>query len=665
MRRVLRAGPKHLGLALLVTVSVVGGLNANRAFAFDFFGLFGDGIPEPSKGALPYEVSFETRGDDDLSSVIRQVSNLYSLRRDAPPDGVTLEARARGDYPAMIDALWSAGYYNAKVTILVAGRPLSLGQDLANGAARAAEAYRGRARVPVQVVADLGPLFRLRQIAVVNKATGRPFSEEEFPSRLLKLEPGDPARTPDMRAAIARITDWFRAQSYPLVRVLDPAPVVDHASQTVDIVFTVDTGRKAGIGAITMKRPQTFPQDVARSFIYLDYGEPYTPKKLNDMRKSVATIPAVGSVRVREGTALDSYGNLPVFVEVTDRSPNLVGFQVAHSTLDGPTGRVFYENRNLFGGAERLRLEGAAFFAPRIDGSRIRDPGDLKISDIGARFTVGFLKPAIGGSPFDFTLDGIVERNRVGSARFGGYTNRLAGGTVGFRYRWDETLFFTGGVKYEKGQTSDTISNVDYDLVGIPVGLKFDNTDSLLDPTTGFRVNANLATYPGFLGSSVGFTRGTADVSGYYALDEDKNYVLAGRVGVGSLLDGPSNLGEVPSNYRFYTGGGGSVRGYRYQTISPLSVYGTVVGGRSLFEANVEARIKVTDTIGIVPFFDVGAAYGGKVPDLTKGDPQMSAGVGLRYYTSIGPIRVDVAMPINKRRGDQPVVLYVSLGQAF
>ncbi len=130
--------------------------------------------------------------------------------------------------------------------------------------------------------------------------------------------------------------------------------------------------------------------------------------------------------------------------------------------------------------------------------------------------------------------------------------------------------------------------------------------------------------------------------------------------------DAPSDLRDIPSNYRFFSGGGGSVRGYRYQTIGPRTPpFGFVVGGRSLFEANVEARVKVTDTIGIVPFFDIGGAYAGSIPDFTRGDTRMSAGLGLRYYTGIGPIRLDVAFPLNPRPGDQPVVLYVSIGQSF
>lgn len=660
-----RARARRPATALMcVTVLICAGAGGS-ARAFDFFGLFGrDSVPEPSGSALPYELSFEVRGDGDVESLLRQASNLDKLRRDAPPDGDTLVQRVRADFPPLIDALWSAGYYNARVTVTVAGVALEIGADPGERAARAANALRGRARVPVVVVAETGPLFTLRSLATLDARTGLPLPESELPLRVLRLKPGDPARAVDLRAAIVRIVDHYRRASYPLVKAPLPAPVVDHAALVVDVAFAVDPGPKAGFGEVAIKGPQLFPQAVVRSFVYLEPGQPYSPKALDDTRRSVATIPAVGSVRIREGDRLDANGRLPIFLEVTDRAPNLVGYSAGFSTTDGPTGRLYYEHRNLFGEAERLRLEGSAFFAPRNDGSRIREIGDFKTSDIGARFTTSFLKPALGGSRVDFLFDGVVERNRTGGGRFGGYTGRLGGVTPALRFRVDETLAASAGVKYEQGKFSDVISSISYRLVGVPLGLTFDNTDKLLDPSTGVRVRATVTPYPTAFGSSVGFTRATGDASTYLALDENADYILAGRIGLGGFLDGPARLEDLPANYRFYAGGGGSVRGYRYQSIGPRGPFGFTVGGRSLFEANLEARLKVTDTIGIVPFFDIGGAYAEQYPDF-RGDTRMAAGLGLRYYTGIGPIRLDVAVPVNPRRGDKDFALYVSIGQSF
>ena len=150
--------------------------------------------------------------------------------------------------------------------------------------------------------------------------------------------------------------------------------------------------------------------------------------------------------------------------------------------------------------------------------------------------------------------------------------------------------------------------------------------------------------------------------SAYYAIDEAANYVLAGRIGFGSLF-GPE-LNEIPTTHRFYAGGAGSVRGYAYRSLAPIGPFGQAIGGRSLLDGSVEARIKVTDTIGVVPFLDMGNAFASSYPDF-KEPIRFAAGLGLRYYTAIGPIRLDLAMPLERTRGATQVAVYVSIGQAF
>jgi translocation and assembly module TamA len=482
----------------------------------------------------------------------------------------------------------------------------------------------------------------------------------------MKLRPGDPARAADIRAAVARLIDHFRDRAHPLVKIPLPNPTVDHAAETMDVVFVVATGPVAGIGPIAIDGPKTFDPSIVRSFVYLQPGQPYSPKALDDTRRAIAAVPAVGSVRIREADHLDAQGNLPLFVDVTDRKPNLVGFSAGFSTVDGPTTSVYYENRNLFGGAERLRIEGDIFLAPRIDGTTIRSFKDFKPGDIGERFTIGFVKPALGGSRTDLLIDAMAERNRVGGGSFGGYEDRLAGGTAALRYRIDAATSFQAGVKVEEGQTRDTLGRIDYQLVGLPLLARYDTTDKLLDPTSGVRLNATLTPYSTLLGSSVGFTRATATGSAYYALDDEARYLLAGRVGFGSVFGDGGGLASIPADDRFYVGGLDSVRGYAFHTISPIGgVNHFIIGGLSSFSAQVETRVKITDTIGVAPFFDIGGAYTGSVPFFGQGTTRASAGLGLLYYTPIGPVRVDVATPLDPRRPDKRLVLYVSIGQPF
>jgi translocation and assembly module TamA len=378
------------------------------------------------------------------------------------------------------------------------------------------------------------------------------------------------------------------------------------------------------------------------------------------MRKSIASIEALSSVRIREAEALDAYGNLPLFVDITERQPRVIGASVQYSTTDGPAVRAYWAHRNLFGGAERLRIEGSLFYLTEDGGQPDRDDelrwDNLK-EDLGGRVRASFLKPALWGTRNDFLADAVVERDRTE-----GYTSRLVGVTAGIRHRFSDTFSIQGGIEFEKGQTSDILGQVDYTLVGLPLSISYDSTDNALDPTTGIRLLASVTPYPEFLGSSVPMTIARGTASAYYSLDEEARYVLAGRVGLGSIVD--ADLEDIPANRRFFAGGGGSVRGFGYRTLSPTFL-GEPIGGRSLLEASLEARVKITDTIGIVPFVDAGTAFEPSFPDFGE-SVRVSAGLGLRYYTGIGPIRLDVATPLKREKGDdRSIAIYVGIGQAF
>lgn len=660
MRPVERRFQKPLSFKPVAFVFIASVLLAGPpqpANAFDFFGLFGREKPlEPSAEKLPYEITFSISGDSDLEGPLKQVSRLYGLRADAPPDAEALVLRAQGDLPRLLDALWGAGHYAATISIDVAGVPLSLQTDRTGAAARAARAYLAKARVPVRVVVAPGERFVFRNVNMRDARTRQALPPSDLPPRGPAIKPGEPAVAAEILAAETQIVDLYRSRSRPFAKVTKREPVVFHPSRAMDVTVDFDPGPVAGIGDITIRGFETVDPRVIRSFIYTEPGTPYSPTVLADMRKSVLKIEALSSARIREGEALDPFGNLPIFLDVSERKPNVIGAAASFSTVDGPLLRAYWANRNLFGGAERLRLEGSLFYAGRNETNRV-GRNEYEWSDIGGRFTASFLKPALWGTRSDFLADAVAARETTD-----GYTSRLANVTAALRYRWSDKISAQIGVEVEVGQASDAISAIDYTLVGIPASVQIDTTDKPLDPSRGFRLSASVTPYIEAFGSTVGMTVARAQASAYYAFDEEARYILAGRIGLGSIVG--AELNEIPSNRRFFAGGGGSVRGFGYRTLGPEAL-GQPIGGRSLFEASLEARIKITDTIGIVPFVDAGTAFESSFPDFSE-QVRVAAGLGLRYYTAIGPIRLDVATPIDGReRGDRPVVLYVSIGQAF
>ena len=632
-----------------------------RAQAFDPVSwILGDGTPAVSPDALPYTVKFDAPGADKAAlQALQDVSNLHKLRGDPPSDGEMLVRRAQVDARPMLGAMWGSGYYDASIRIEIAS--VEIGQDGVSGA-KEAERFRNVSPVPIVVRATPGPVFKLRTISIVDAQTGRRFDADTLPRRAIRIEPGAPARSTDLQSAQASIVDYFRSQSYPLVRVKNAEPLVDHRTKEMDITFTIDRGPRAGFGEVTVSGTTGVDPRVIRSYIYPAPGDPYSPDQTARMRKSILKVPAISSVRIREADRLDADGRIPMSAEVSERPQRVLGASARFSTLDGPALRSYWQHRNLFGGAESLRFEADLFVPPRTNENVFDTLRDFKLGDLGGRLRTTFVKPALGGTRNDLVLDGMVERDRTGGDRYGGYESDRATGSAAIRHRFSDMFSVQAGLSADIGRTTDTLGKVDYHLVGIPFQVSYDSTDNRFNPTRGIRFQGTAATYPGWLGSSVDFTEAKAQLSSYVSVDENSRLVLAGRVAAGTLFGAGTAL--IPANHRFYAGGGGSVRGFRYRSLSPLGPSGEVVGGSNLLETSFEARFKLTDTIGIVPFIDVGGAFSSDYSNFAN-EVRAAAGLGLRYHTAIGPIRLDFAVPLDRRPGEASFAFYAGIGQAF
>lgn len=628
------------------------------ARAFDLFGLFGaePEPPAPSAQALPYTLRITGTDDADILRAVQDTSALYRLRQEPPPDGEGLLRRAETDLPKLTDVLSGYGYYQGTAAIRIDGAPVP-GQ--AAVAITAAEAWRNRGLVPVRISIDLGPLYRLRRIAV-RDPDGRPFPDTVLPARITRVDADVPARSATVLAREAQIIDQFRAQGHPFAKVVARDPVVDDAAHAMAVTFTVDPGPIAGLGPVSVSGAPGIDPATIRSFIYAEPGDPYAPQAVAAIRRSVARIEGIGAVRVREGTALDADGNVPLFVELSERERNLVGVSARYSTVDGPGVRAYYANRNLFGGGETFRLDADIYYLGLGNDpfATQRKIAGIGTNGLGGRLSATYVQPALWGTRNDLLTNAFVTREVQQSYLVDG-----GGASAAIRHRFSDTFSAQVGLDAQAGRSKDALGTVHYHLIGVPVSATYDSTDNLLDPTRGVRAIASLAVYPGAV-SSPGIVVAKAQGSTYYALDEEARTILAGRIGFGSVSGAP--LGDIPDNFRFFAGGGGSVRGYPYRTLGPIGPYNLPIGGRSLLEASLEARIKVTDTIGVVPFFDAGTAFASALPDFDE-KIRTSVGIGLRYYTGIGPIRADLAFPLDPYKGGhvRPAVLYLSLGQAF
>jgi translocation and assembly module TamA len=230
----------------------------------------------------------------------------------------------------------------------------------------------------------------------------------------------------------------------------------------------------------------------------------------------------------------------------------------------------------------------------------------------------------------------------------------------GAEYKLSNQVAMGAGMQFERGHVKERDRTRDYTLLGAPLFARRDSSNDLLNPTDGDRQQITITPY--FPVSKLpGFVQAKANASIYRKLGPTDRYVLAAFAGLGATAG--IKLDDLPKDKRLYAGGGGSVRGYAYQRAGDIDGFGDPVGGRSSVEMGVEMRVKVTESIGIVPFVDAGRAYESQLP--TFKSLLVSAGLGGRYYTAIGPVRLDVAVPLKKRSDDGSFQLYVSLGQAF
>ncbi|WP_188408095.1 autotransporter assembly complex protein TamA [Agaricicola taiwanensis] len=600
---------------------------------------YGPAGAQENAGRITYDVTFSVPAETDLEDRLEDASNLEELK-DQPvdaPEALLVRARAEPEY--LIAALQAEARYGAVVRVTVAGVAVD-----APGASAAVARAAQAGPVPIIVTVEPGPEFKFQSIRTVT-ADGRP---SPVPIDLGKagLTTGEPARSADIIAGERAIVRQIRETGRPLARVAEREAVVNHSTSTMDLTIILDPGAPATFGEVTVSGTDRLRPEIVAERAPFATGEPYSPAKIARYREKLSELAVFKTVRIVEGDQLNPDGSLPIRVEVAERPRRYVGAEASYSTSEGAGVGAYWGHRNLFGGAEGLRLD-----------ANVSRLGANAYDDLEYKLGITFTKPSIITPKDDLTVSVLATREAPDA-----YTRVGVGGVASIKREITEHLSVQAGIEVDRSRIDDVFGRNDYTLIGIPLGVTWDNTDSKLDPTEGFRAALTVTPFPYADGSQAGMTIAKGQVSAYRAIDDAHRFVVAGRIGAGTALG--AEIRDLPANRRFFAGGGGSIRGYTYQSVSPRLDEDTIIGGRSLLEGSLELRVKVTDKIGIVPFVDAGAAFDREFPDFNQ-DIQYAAGLGLRYYTAIGPIRADVAFPLNPREDDPVAAFYISLGQAF
>jgi translocation and assembly module TamA len=373
-------------------------------------------------------------------------------------------------------------------------------------------------------------------------------------------------------------------------------------------------------------------------------GQPYTPERLERARRAMMGLGVFNFVRAQEAPALDRAGRLPVHFQVQERPRHAVGGRFGFETNYGLTASAYWEDRNILGGAERLRLEGEV--------ARI---GETGIEDATYRAFSTLRTPEFLGRD----LQSVTQIGAV-RERLRAYDRDAALASFTLEHRLSETMAVSAGPNYEEGQIGRDGDMNAFRLFGLMGGFRYDNTTNPLDPRQGQRFSVSATPYYSALDSN-SFTRMLAIGTSYFDITGNGGSVLALRAALGSAPGAARD--EITLDKRFYAGGGGSVRGYTYQSIGPRDAANRPLGGASLVEASAEWRQRLTRSWGMAAFLDAGSVGEEAKPDFSG--LRAGVGLGLRFLTAIGPLRFDVGVPLDRQKDDPSFAIYIGFGQAF
>ncbi|HLO75935.1 MAG TPA: autotransporter assembly complex family protein [Magnetospirillum sp.] len=566
----------------------------------------------------PYDARLTGAPTTDLADRLEAESRLVQSKDEVPQSPLSLRRRAESDVERLTEVLRSEGYYAGTVSFAI-------------------DETETPAKVIVTV--DAGPRFRLEAFNVrLDHAAGQP-EPEPVAIADLGLSIGQPARAEAVVTAQAALLKALAEQGFPLAKVRERQAVVDHAAQIMRVDLAVAQGPLCDFGPVTVSGLDHLDEAWVRRRLPWHEGQRFSVADMERLRKRLVESRLFSSVKLSTAETVDADGRLPIAIDLREADRRSIGTGLSWASSEGFAARAWWEHRNLFGAAERLRAEVVA-------------------SEIRNAFDVTARVPDLLAGDQDGIASFTAEEQRTDA-----YVTRTVGGSVGMEWALTPTwrASASGAVERTFEERNDRTRN--YTLVSFPLEARQDDTDDLLDPTRGNRLRAQVRPFVEALGGTVGFNRFEISDSHYLQVLDHPRLIVAGWGRFGTITG--IGLDSVPADKRFYVGGGGSVRAYGYQMAGPLDSAGDPLGGLSELAFGAEIRVKLTDTIGIVPFVEAGNAYEQRLPKPGE-DLRWGGGLGLRYFTPIGPVRADIAVPFNPRPGiDDSYQVYLSLGQAF
>lgn len=588
--------------------------------------------PAELAGDVRYAVEIKGLTSLGLDDEFKGLSSLWTKKGDVA-NLAQINRRIAEDKDLIDQLLRSIGYYGGSTQVVVT------------------DAAKAGASTRVSLIVDPGPLYHFDSISVVapDGAVGAPPAAIVTP--LLGIKAGDPVDATRVNTAqdamLARLAD----AGYPFPIIGKPDIVVDHATRTATLLQSIDLGARGVFGAIHLEgEKQGFSDTHVAILARFKPGQNYTEAGRDDLRRAMIQTGLFGSVSVKPvaGGVINADGSQVVDLLVTTEAAPVrtVAATGGYSTGQGLRAEASWTHRNLFKPEGAFTVRGVAAEREQVL------IGELQRHNFRKRDQL--LSARIGISR--------EQQNAFDASTFGVGAAIARESNIIWQKPWTYSVGVEALVTQQRDRSAPNDPNNTYFILAFPGNITWDQSDSLLNPSRGFRLTSRIS--PEFTlrsGTSFNYFKAQVEATAYQPFG---NIVLAGRLHFGAIAG--ASRGRIAPNRRFYAGGGGSVRGFDYQGVGPKDVDGSPTGGNSLTEGAFEVRYRMKafgSDIGLVGFVDAGQVYATAVPKLDR--LKIGAGVGLRYFTSFGPVRIDVATPVTRSPGDPKVAFYVSIGQAF
>lgn len=589
--------------------------------------------------------TYQLEGIDEVSTpLLRQrFAELSALKANEkkPANAAQLDRRAREDAELLQTLLRGEGYYDAEVTTGVVNE---------------------NDRITVTLSATPGTLYTFRNVDLAGVAAAG--TKEAALRDAFGVTAGDPVNADTIATGEANLRTQVGREGFAFGTVGEPAIVVDRAAKTATLDVAIAPGTERKFGRIVMApRPEgqrrifgpRHVQEIAR----FEPGDRYDSAELDDLRRALVQTGLVSAATVKPveptGPNADPAA-VDIAVAMEPAPPRTIAGELGYGTGEGARVEASWTHRNLFPPEGALTIRSVLGTREQVS-NLIYRRNNFKGRD--RVLTVQALAANLKRDAYEAKTLGL-------SGAFERQSNIFFQKT----WTWSVGAELLASDERDVERVTGLPRRRTYFIGALPVALGYDGSDDLLNPTRGFRLGGRLSPEVSFRGRAFGYARVQLDASAYqpfgtYTMpvtgEETPRVVLAQRVRLGTIAGAPRDA--IAPSRRFYAGGGGSVRGYGFQAIGPRDINDDPIGGRSLAEFSMEARVKVWGNFGIVPFVDAGSISTTPLPTLNG--VRVGAGLGLRYYSSFGPIRIDVGTPINPRTGDSRIGVYVSLGQAF